>query len=129
MIESIMVALLLLGALFVLAGGIGIARLEDTLCQAHPLSKVVTLGLSLIFIATACALWNLEASIKLLLVILFHFTTIPLAGHIFARYATQYEEQSVTPVADQETISMAPTKKDLHRQSTARAIHPAGHHK
>lgn len=94
MTEGFIIALMLGGSFFIFLAGIGILRFSDPLNQAHPISKVVTLGLNLILLATICFFWNGLITLKLFLIILFHFVTIPVAGHIFARYAIQYEKST-----------------------------------
>lgn len=89
MIEGISAIVLLAGSLFILIAGLGILRLPDTLCRAHALSKVLPVGLSLILLVQMCLLGSYSAGIKVLLIVLFHLVTIPLAAHIFALYATK----------------------------------------
>lgn len=81
--------LLLLGGAFILTAGIGILRLPDALCRSHALSKALTLGVSFILIVLLTTISTLAASVKVLLVIALNFTTIPLAAHIFALYASR----------------------------------------
>ncbi len=81
--------ILLTGSAFILLSGIGIVKFPDTLCRAHALSKAGTLGISLVLIALFGIIGTLTAGIKILAVICFNFITIPLSGHIFARYAIQ----------------------------------------
>lgn len=89
---SISDLVLLVGSFFILTAGIGILRLPDTLCRAHALSKAVTLGLSLILLALLSVTSSWSVAIKVGLVIGFHFITMPLAAHIFARYAIRKQE-------------------------------------
>ncbi len=84
--SSIIGVLIILGSVLMLIAGLGIARLPDSLCRAHALSKAVTLGLSLILIALAVVLDSRLATTKIVLVVIFHVITIPLTGHIFALY-------------------------------------------
>ncbi|MBN4066689.1 monovalent cation/H(+) antiporter subunit G [Simkania negevensis] len=78
---------LLAGSLFILIGGIGIVKLPDTICRAHALSKAGTLGIGLVLLACLGMIGTYEAAAKILIAICFNFITIPLSGHIFARYA------------------------------------------
>jgi multicomponent Na+:H+ antiporter subunit G len=81
--------ILLTGSAFILIAGIGLVKLPDTLCRAHALSKAGTLGISLVLIALFGVIGTFAAGAKILAVICFNFITIPLSGHIFARYAIQ----------------------------------------
>ena len=75
------------GSLFILIAGIGIVKLPDTLCRAHALSKAGTLGIGLILMAFLVIIGTYGTAAKILIVICFNLITIPLSGHIFARYA------------------------------------------
>lgn len=88
MIEYIIVINIFLGVLLILIAGIGILRMPDTLCRAHALSKALTLGLMLVLFAQILQLADFQSSVKLIVAIIFQFITIPIAGHVFALYAT-----------------------------------------
>lgn len=53
MTESAIAALIVLGALFVLLGSIGLARLPDFLTRLHGPTKATTLGVGALLLASA----------------------------------------------------------------------------
>jgi multicomponent K+:H+ antiporter subunit G len=53
MTESAIAALIVLGALFVLLGSIGLARLPDFLTRLHGPTKATTLGVGAMLLASA----------------------------------------------------------------------------
>ncbi|MCH1430077.1 MAG: hypothetical protein GWP59_03210 [Chlamydiales bacterium] len=86
-----------IGSAFILVAGIGMIRLPDTLSRAHALSKAATLGISLILIALFAYIGTFTAGAKILAAICFNFITIPLSGHIFARYAIEEAPEKAQP--------------------------------
>jgi multicomponent K+:H+ antiporter subunit G len=88
--EFIVAALIVLGALFVLLGSIGLARLPDFLTRLHGPTKATTLGVgalllaSAIFFSTAdnkasaCTSWRSCS---------FLFITAPVTAHLLAKAA------------------------------------------
>ncbi|MCB1135685.1 MAG: monovalent cation/H(+) antiporter subunit G [Chlamydiia bacterium] len=89
---AIEAGMILLGAFFILTAGVGLVRLPGALCRAHALSKAATLGLSLLLLPLYGVIGTLAAGIKVSCVIVFHVMTLPLAGHIFASYASGEKE-------------------------------------
>ena len=77
---------LVAGSLFIVIAGLGVLRLPDTLCRVHALSKVLPVGLTLILLPLLGAIGGLGTGIKVLMILIFHLVTIPLAAHIFALY-------------------------------------------
>jgi multicomponent Na+:H+ antiporter subunit G len=70
------------GCFFVVVAAIGTVRLPDVYCRAHALGKAMTLGIMLLVIGYGLRVP--EASwLKLSLVLVFQFVTIPVAGHLF----------------------------------------------
>jgi len=88
MIKDLLIsASLLLGSLIILLSALGILRLPDALCRSHALGKGMTLGLVLVLVGLWLFLGVEEAGIKLPLVVLFQFLTIPIASHLLVRMA------------------------------------------
>ncbi|MBB65841.1 MAG: cation:proton antiporter [Waddliaceae bacterium] len=84
-----MTILLLAGTVLIFIGGVGLVRLPDLLCRTHALSKAVLLGLTLMLIALLFQLGTAYATMKILIIIVFHCVTLPIAGQIFATYAAR----------------------------------------
>ena len=77
--------LLVGGCALSLAAAVGILRLPDLLSRMHALTKPQTLGLLLVVTGLALRLRDLPSVAMLLLVVLFQFTTTPVAGHMLSR--------------------------------------------
>ncbi len=78
---------LLLGLLLLFCGNLGIIRFPDVFCRAHALTKAMTLGIIFLLVATILYLGWDRTGIKVLVIIAFQFTTIPLSGHILGLIA------------------------------------------
>lgn len=79
--------LLLSGAAFVLAAGIGLLRFPDVLSRMHAATKPQVLGLLLILAGAGIRLIGTVDSWTLLLVGAFQIVTAPVAAHLIGRAA------------------------------------------
>ena len=68
MIEAASTFLLLLGAVFFLAGTVGLLRFPDVYCRLHALAKADNLGLGCILLGLALQAESLAVAFKLLLI-------------------------------------------------------------
>ena len=68
LIEAVSAVLLLLGAVFYLAGTVGLLRFPDVYTRLHALTKADNLGLGFIALGLALQAPGLAAGLKLLLV-------------------------------------------------------------
>lgn len=88
MIGSIIVgALAIGGAGLVALAGFGILRLPDPLTRASAVSKAAALGLLVIIAAAIVDDWSPRAVVVLVLILIAHLVTVPLAGLALARAA------------------------------------------
>jgi multicomponent Na+:H+ antiporter subunit G len=88
MIGSVVVGVLVvIGAGLVALAGLGILRLPDPLTRASAVSKAAALGLFVIIIAAIVDDWSPRAVIVLVLILIAHLVTVPLAGLALARAA------------------------------------------
>lgn len=89
MLDVILAALVLLGALFTLIGSIGLYKLPDFYMRLHGPTKATTLGVGSILIASAMHFsFNTEAvSLHEILVTIFLFITAPVSAHLMAKSA------------------------------------------
>ena len=78
---------LLLGALFFLAGVVGLLRFPDTLSRLHALTKADNVGLGLIVIGLLPQAGGVLAALKLLLVWLLVLLAASTVGQMMARVA------------------------------------------
>jgi multicomponent K+:H+ antiporter subunit G len=81
--------LLLTGGVFLLAGSIGLVRLQDIYMRLHAPTKASTLGIGLMLLVSAIysTLTDDGISISELLVTAFLFFTAPITAHMMAKTA------------------------------------------
>jgi len=87
--EAILSILLLTGGIFLLAGSIGLVRLQDIYMRLHAPTKASTLGIGLVLLVSAiyAILTDDGLSISELLVTAFLFFTAPITAHMMAKTA------------------------------------------
>jgi multicomponent K+:H+ antiporter subunit G len=90
---------LVVGALFVLVGAIGLVRFGDFFMRLHAPTKVTTLGLDGVLLAVLAERW-LTGSFELveLLIVLFLFATAPVSACLMAMAALHRRSPSVAPL-------------------------------
>jgi multicomponent Na+:H+ antiporter subunit G len=87
---AIIIVLLVAGVFFFLVGVAGLLRLPDVYSRMHATTKCDTLGAGLILLALVLHSLNtglFNASVKLIIMILFIWITNPTAAHVIARAA------------------------------------------
>ena len=77
--------LALIGSSLVLLAAIGLVRLPDALARSHALAKAATLGIVFLLLPLGLATDRENASLELLVAVVFQFLTIPVASHLIAR--------------------------------------------
>lgn len=87
MISWLAGVLLLLGALFMLIGAIGIFRFPDFYTRMHAATKATSLGMGLMLAGVAAHFAGWVVLVKAFLVMLFIFLTTPVAAHAISRAA------------------------------------------
>ena len=96
-IEFIVSFFILAGAVFALAGSIGLARLPDFYSRLHGPSKATTLGVGATLIASAVHFsTGPGTSLHEVLVTLFLFMTAPVSAHLLCKAAIQLKVDSVS---------------------------------
>ncbi|HNF90885.1 MAG TPA: Na+/H+ antiporter subunit G [Accumulibacter sp.] len=88
--EATVAALIVLGALFVLLGSIGLARLPDFLTRLHGPTKATTLGVGALLLASAIFFSSCEnggISLHELAILFFLFISAPVTAHLLAKAA------------------------------------------
>ena len=86
--EGLSLALIGAGALFFLAGSIGVLRLPDLLSRLHALTKADNLGLGLVVAGLMLQATGVQEVLKLLLVWLLVLFASSVACYLVARSAT-----------------------------------------
>lgn len=79
--------LLVLGALFMALGALGLVRYPDVYLRMQATSKASTLGVTLMMAGVACQAGSLGIALEALLIIVFFFLTSPVAAYMIARAA------------------------------------------
>lgn len=93
-IDALSTALLISGAVFFLAGTVGIIRLPDVYTRLHALTKADNLGLGLISAGLILQSWSIPGSIKLILI---WFLVISNSSTISYLIAHAAKESGVIP--------------------------------
>ena len=113
-IDWIVAALILLGALFTLIAAVGVLRLPDVLIRMHASTKAGTLGCGLILVALAVdAGGDIGILARAVAAFIFLLLTAPVAAHMIGRAAyctgvplwdqTKIDEMKNTPGHEQRT--------------------------
>lgn len=84
------------GSFFVAVAAVGTIKFPDVYCRAHALGKALTLGIMLLLIGYGLRTPDVSW-LKLLLIVLFQFATIPVASHLFSHAAYKKGVRSWTP--------------------------------
>lgn len=90
LLDTAVVALLLVGVFLNLTAAIGLHRFPDVLTRMHAATKPATLGMVCVLAATALAVGELPAATKLGLVAVLQLATNPVGGHMVGRAAWRY---------------------------------------
>ncbi|MCS6854954.1 MAG: monovalent cation/H(+) antiporter subunit G [Elioraea sp.] len=84
-VDLLVVVLILAGAGFALIAAIGVWRLPDSLMRMHASSKAGTLGGSLLLLAVAIGVGDLDVVARALAGVGFLLFTTPIASHLIGR--------------------------------------------
>ena len=87
LLDTLTVALALLGAMFFLAGTVGLLRLPDFYTRAHAVAKCDTMGAGAILLALAIHVAPHPEALKLVLLLLLVLLSSPTSCHALARAA------------------------------------------
>lgn len=85
--EVLVVALLFIGALFLLLAGVGVVRMPDVFTRISAATKAGTLGTGCMLSAVAVYFNDLGVTVRSLLVVVFVYMTAPVAAHLIGRAA------------------------------------------
>ena len=87
LVDLLVAALLLLGALFAFVAGVGLIRLPDLYTRMHAASKAGTLGSGVLLIALAVHDGTAGTASRALAGVVFFLLTAPISAHLLARAA------------------------------------------
>jgi multicomponent K+:H+ antiporter subunit G len=85
--EILVALLLVIGALFILVGSLGLAKLPDMMRRLHAPTKATTLGIGAMLVASMIFFFFVQGTLSLheLLITLFLFITAPVSGYMIAK--------------------------------------------
>lgn len=112
-IEFAVAACIVIGAVFLFVGSLGLATLPDTMRRLHAPTKATTLGIGALLIASMLyfVLLNGSLGVHEVMITLFLFLTAPATAimiakaHIFRHGATQEKLSSATNEAGWATLT------------------------
>ena len=97
-ISLAVVALIAVGALFVLVGSIGLARLPDFYMRLHAPTKATTLGIGGLLLASMVVGWlDGRAGVHELIITLLLFVTAPVSANLLAKAALNLRVPAKAP--------------------------------
>jgi multicomponent Na+:H+ antiporter subunit G len=100
--DVITAALLVVGTILFISASIGLLRFPSPYARLHAASKATTLGLVCLVLAAVFQLTEPRYTAKLLIVVLFQVSTVPIASHVMARTAHRRRTPLSTPDAVNE---------------------------
>lgn len=98
--DVLSIALMCCGTVFLIVAAIGFTRLPDLFCRLHVTGVIDTLGVPLILLGVAVYIGPNMVAGKLILAILFLYSTSPLVGHLLARAALEARQSKVVPKSE-----------------------------
>lgn len=108
-------ASLLIGAFFIIVGVIGLLKFNEPMTRLHAPTKVGTIGIGMLLIASMLVSFGQgESSVHELLIVAFLFTTAPVSANFFAKVIIHRGNCGPlpTPPEDQAWSTLAKPKKD-----------------
>ncbi len=103
-VEWLAIALLILGAVFILIGAIGLVKLPDFYTRLHAPTKASTLGIGSILIASMLLhlVNDRGGNIQELVISMFLFITAPVSAYMMAKAAIHREVPTVEKTQNPE---------------------------
>lgn len=80
-------ALVIIGSIFSVAAGLGLARLPDVFIRMHAGTKVGTLGSGLVLAGAAVHFADPAVVLRVVVIVFFLLTTAPIGAHMIGRAA------------------------------------------
>lgn len=89
LMEGVIAFFLIAGSIFALIGSLGLARMKDFYMRLHGPSKISTLGVGCVLLASIAYFSLLESgpSLQELLITIFLFITAPVSAHLLSKSA------------------------------------------
>ena len=95
---------LFVGALFALVAAVGLLKLNDSMTRLHAPTKVGTLGIGSLLLASMINSWvTADGSLHELLIIAFLFVTAPISANFIAKVNIHRRACDTPPAPSQDT--------------------------
>lgn len=120
--EALTALSLLIGSAFVLVGAIGLMKFNDSMTRLHAPTKVGTLGIGMLLLASLfTSLAAGDPSIHELLIMAFLFVTAPISAHFIAKVNIHKRECDTPPLPprDDTWATLASPDADEKRETVA----------
>ncbi len=85
MIETIVILLSSLGALFILLAAVGVVKMPDLYLRISVTTKAATLGIGLILLAAGIYFSDTAILVRVIAIIVFMLLTAPVGAHMMGR--------------------------------------------
>jgi multicomponent K+:H+ antiporter subunit G len=115
-------ACLLIGGAFALIGSIGLLRFDDSMTRLHAPTKVGTIGIGALLLASMLHSWVFaEGSLHELLIMAFLFVTAPISANFIAKVNIHRRACDTPPTPPRDdtwsTLNVPESDRDLPENS------------
>ncbi len=93
MLDLMAASLVVFGAVFFIAGTVGLLRFPDIYCRLHALTKADGLGLALVALGMALKAESFGEVFRIVLIWFFVALASATCGHLIAAYARQADRE------------------------------------
>ena len=109
---------LIIGSFFALVGSIGLLKFNDSMTRLHAPTKVGTVGIGALLLASIIYFWTFkEGSIHELLIMAFLFVTAPISANFIAKVSIHKDACDPLPKPPQDdtwsTLNVPEADRDI----------------
>ena len=104
---------LLIGAFFSLVGSIGMLRLPDSMTRLHAPTKIGTMGIGALLLASMTYAYTFgDGSLREILIMAFLFVTAPISANFMSKVNIHRKSCDIPPEAPQDQVWSTLVKRD-----------------
>ena len=104
---------LLIGAFFSLVGSIGMLKLPDSMTRLHAPTKVGTMGIGTLLLASMTYAYTFgDGSLREILIMAFLFVTAPISANFMSKVNIHRKSCEIPPEAPQDQVWSTLVKRD-----------------
>lgn len=104
---------LLIGAFFSLVGSIGMLKLPDSMTRLHAPTKVGTMGIGALLLASMTHAYTFgDGSLREILIMAFLFVTAPISANFMSKVNIHRKSCEIPPEAPQDQVWSTLVKRD-----------------